>query len=65
LLQGHIGESVLLFPALIPFLITIVLLLFHLCFRFKNGAKWLVIIYAITALIVVVNYSIKIFTGSL
>jgi len=65
LLQGHIWESVLLFPALIPFFVTLVLLLLHLRFRFKNGAKWLVTMYVITAVILVANYTFKLLNGSI
>jgi len=38
LLKGNLTESIHLYPALIPILITLTITFLHLFFKFKNGA---------------------------
>ena len=59
LLRGRIGESFLLYPALLPLLVTFLLTAVHLKFRLKNGADYVKYSYIFTSAIVVVSYIIK------
>lgn len=56
LLQGNIQKSFLLYPGLIPFLITLVFLILHLRFRFVNGAKILLALFIFSGSIIVISY---------
>jgi hypothetical protein len=60
LLKGNIWESIHLYPGLIPIIFTIIYLILHLTFSFKNGAKVLKISFIFTAIVIVVTYIIKI-----
>lgn len=62
LLKGNFGESIILYPALIPTLILIILLTLHLIFKFKNGATALKYLFIFNASIVVLNYIYKLLT---
>jgi len=62
LLKGNVFESFLLFPALIPTLTLIVMLVLHLIFKFKNGANILKILFIINTTIVVLGYIYKLLT---
>ena len=59
MLHGEIIDSISLFPALIPFVITIVYTLLHLNFKFKNGARHIVIFFIVTVLIMLISYFYK------
>lgn len=59
LLRGDLAESFRLFPALLPLLFTLILLLLHLRFRFRNGAAYLRHGYLLTTAIVLISYAIK------
>ncbi len=59
LLRGQFADSLHYNPALLPFLITVVMLLFHLKFDFKHGARSIVIGFAFTTVLMVVNYVLK------
>ena len=59
LLEGNFKSSLITYPALIPTLILILYLILHLVFKFKNGQKWILVIFIITVSIMVVNYLIK------
>ncbi len=59
LLKGHILESFILYPALLP---TIFILLYtgcHLIFKFKNGATVIKYSFISTVIIVLVSFFIK------
>lgn len=60
LLRGNMAESFALYPALIPFLLTLVFLLLHLKFRFKHGAMILMYSFIATVAIIIVSFIIKI-----
>lgn len=62
LLKGNIWESIKLYPGLIPLIITLGLLIAHLTFNFKNGAKYLKISFIFTVSVIVITYIIKIAT---
>lgn len=60
LFEGEISESFFLFPATIPLIILFVFLLLHLRFRFKHGAYALVGIFSFSALLIVVNFMVRV-----
>ncbi|XOV68069.1 MAG: DUF2752 domain-containing protein [Fluviicola sp.] len=64
LFSGDIVGSFFMFPATIPFLLTILVAILYIWKRFKNGHHWVVSMFSLTALLVVVNYSVKIANGS-
>jgi len=61
LLKGDFFESIKMYPPLIPMLFMFVFLALHLAFGFKNGAKYLKMIFIINAGIIFVNYIIRLF----
>ena len=56
LLKGNIYKSIEYYPALITLIVMFLFLILHLIFEFKNGAKFLKIIFIINALIIFLNY---------
>jgi hypothetical protein len=56
LIQGNFFESLMLFPAILPLLFTIFILLFHLTFKFKHGAKYIIISFSLSTATIVFNY---------
>ena len=63
LMKGEFAESFWMFPATIPFLACIILLFAHLMFKFQHGARWIVTLFSITAALILINYSVKLYTG--
>lgn len=63
LCQGDVLGSLAVFPALLPFLFTLVFTVLHLFFKFKNGARIIVIAFSITVFIMLLNYGVKVFNG--
>jgi len=61
LLQGDLKNSLITYPALIPIIILILYLILHFIFKFKNGHRWLVLIFTMIVSIMIINYLIKIF----
>ena len=61
LLRGHLKQSFLLYPALIPIMVMLLYLALHLRFKFENGARNLKILFIVCAAIVVFNYIYKLF----
>lgn len=59
LLQGNFAESLKLFPALIPLIVLLLFLILHLRYKFKYGAKLLVVQYIFTTSVLLVNYIFK------
>ncbi|HTL81367.1 MAG TPA: DUF2752 domain-containing protein [Bacteroidia bacterium] len=59
LLRGDLIKSIEIFPALIPFLITIVFMIVHLRMKMKNGTRILMTMYSVSLGILLVNYIIK------
>lgn len=60
LLKGNFVESFLLYPALYPLMLTFILLLLHILFRFKKGALIIKISFICTVLIMIISYIIKV-----
>lgn len=59
LVEGNIGESIALYPPLIPFLITLLMLCVYLKFRKKAFLNILLFFYILSAALVVINYIYK------
>lgn len=59
LLRGHLAESLSLNASLLPFLVTILFTVLHLVFGFKNGARWIVILFSITVIVMLTNFVVK------
>lgn len=59
LLEGDVLGSIIMFPALIPFIITIIYTLLHLNLKFKNGARHIVILFSVTVSIMLISYFYK------
>lgn len=59
LVEGDFYTSILLFPALIPLLLTFLLTILHLKFKFEHGAKWIVYLFAFSASLMLFNFIYK------
>jgi hypothetical protein len=59
LFEGNILDSILLFPALIPLILTVILLFSHLFFQFKQGARFITISFVFSAALILVNFLAK------
>ncbi|MBU0489145.1 MAG: DUF2752 domain-containing protein [Bacteroidetes bacterium] len=59
LLKGDLTGSIEAWPPLIPLMLTILILILHLIFKFRNGALYLKISFIFTAALVIINYVIK------
>ncbi|PIE86759.1 MAG: hypothetical protein CSA03_03730 [Bacteroidetes bacterium] len=64
LIKGDVVESFYQFPATIPFLFCVIFLGIHLVFKVNNGHRWIVGSFGLTALLIVINYSFKLYTGA-
>ncbi|MFO7924780.1 MAG: DUF2752 domain-containing protein [Bacteroidales bacterium] len=62
LIRGNFRESLILYPALLPGILLIVLLVVHLIFKLQRGALFIKILFIINAFIMVLNYIYKILT---
>ncbi len=60
LLKGNIWESILIYPALIPTFFLLSFLILHLIFKFKKGAKVILISFIFVVSIIVINFILKI-----
>jgi hypothetical protein len=61
LLEGDVLGSLQMYPALIPFLFTILYTGLHINFKFEKGARNIVISFSITIAIMVINYLYHLF----
>jgi hypothetical protein len=61
LLKGNLIDSFKLYPALITTIALFTLLIVHLIFKLKNGAKYLIWAFLINTFIVICSYIFKIF----
>ncbi len=61
LVKGDLMESIQLYPALIPMLITFAILFVHLKYKLKHGPRILVFAFSITSALILGNYLIKLF----
>lgn len=58
LLKGDLLESLRYHAALIPFMITILMLMIQLIFKFNNGGKWVMWCFITTSAITMIQYII-------
>ncbi|TKC04794.1 DUF2752 domain-containing protein [Pedobacter polaris] len=65
LMQGDLIASFKLYPATIPIISLLAFTVIHLKFDLKNGAFIIKMLYIGIALIIVINYTYKIFTNQL
>ena len=59
LLKGNLLESLKVYPALLPTIFVLIYLSLHLIFKFEKGALVLKISFIFTALIIAINFIIK------
>jgi hypothetical protein len=59
LLKGHLLQSFKVFPALMPMLLMLTFLGFHLIFKLPKGALILKILFIFTTLIMIISYLLK------
>ncbi len=59
LFKGNLIESIVIFPATIPLFITLIYTFLHLWFKFKNGARNIVVLFSLTAFLIVLNFILK------
>ena len=64
LLGGDLLESILLFPALIPFLGMVVFTALHFIFKFKHGARVILVLFVLCIFLMLLNFVIKLINGS-
>jgi hypothetical protein len=64
-LEGNIGESLVLYPATIPMIFTLIFTALHIKFNFKHGADIIKISFIATALTVASFFIYKIITNKL
>ena len=64
LLRGNLNESLKLNASLLPFIFTVIYTICHLIFSFTNGAKYIVLFFASTVLILAVNFVVKLILHS-
>jgi hypothetical protein len=59
LLKGNILESIQYHAALIPFIITLILLILQLKIKHVDGGKWVMWAFIVTSSITVIQYIIR------
>jgi len=59
MLQGDLIRSLKLYPALIPTISLLILLVIHVFYRLKNGAKILTWLFIINVVIIFISYIYK------
>jgi Protein of unknown function (DUF2752) len=59
LLKGNLWDSILIYPALIPTIFLFSFLILHIIFKFKKGAKVILISFIFVVFIIITNFIIK------
>jgi hypothetical protein len=59
LLKGELLESLRLFPALIPYVCTVLIMVSHLIFKFKNGGTYVMYGFILSVILMLVSYVVK------
>ena len=62
LISGDIVESIVLFPALIPLMLTIVTIVLHLRNPIRYPAKWIVYLVILTGSLMLLSWIYKLIT---
>ena len=65
LLRGNFYESLILYPALIPILLSVILIFVQLVFKLPKGILYLKISFIFTFVIIILSYLYKVFTGNI
>lgn len=65
LMDGDLVASFKAHPALIPLILTFVMLALQLFFKWKFGGKVIIYLFAFSAAIIVVNYVVKVVEGKI
>lgn len=65
LLKGDIGESLRLYPALLPILVMVLYTFLHLKFEFKSGARNIKALQVLTATVILIFYAYKIMNNKI
>lgn len=60
LLKGNFAESFAAYPALLPMLLVLLITPLHLIFKFKNGAAIIKYLFILSAIIIALNFILKI-----
>ncbi len=61
LIHGDFLGSIQLFPATIPLIATLIFAILHLQFKFRKGAKIIIVLFSLTALLILINFCVKSF----
>lgn len=61
LLKGDFWNCIKMYPPLLPTLTLLIGLVIHLVFKFKNGAFFLMCNFIIVILLMVINFTVKLF----
>jgi hypothetical protein len=61
LMKGHLWESILMYPPLIPMILLFSFLIIHLIFKFHKGGIYIMYIFIVVVSLVVTNYLVKLF----
>jgi hypothetical protein len=59
LLKGELLLSIKLFPALIPYMCTLLIMVTHLLFKFKNGGQYAMWGFILSVVLMVIGYVMK------
>lgn len=59
LLRGELLLSLKLFPALIPYICTVLILICHLIFKFRNGAAYAMYGFIVSVILMVASYVVR------
>ena len=61
LLEGELVESLLLFPALLPFMAVVIIATIHIIRPFNAAPKWIIRLIILTGILMVGNWVVKIY----
>jgi len=61
LLEGNLIDSFKMYPALIPIIFTLIYTALHLKFKFNNGARFIVIFFSSSVVIMLISYFYKLY----
>ena len=56
LVEGNIWESIKLFPATIPIILVFIYTVAHLIFKYKNGARNIVILFSTSVALILASF---------
>lgn len=62
LLRGELIHSLKLFPALIPYICTLLMMVAQIIFKFRNGAMYAMWGFILSVAIMLVSYIVKLIT---